>query len=136
MSWFDGAIDPINKRCGARGLININENLIIKWTFNCGCGTNIEEELLGAWETLSLAVRLNLDVLHVIRDSKIIIDWLMEKGRLQVASLFDYTDRINRLKLSFRKIHFTHVFKELNMEAHYLLKLALSKPEILVSYNY
>jgi ribonuclease HI len=75
------------------GLIKTSSNTVIKWTFNCGCGTNTREELLGAWATLSLVVRLNIDVLQVIGDSKIIIEWLKEKGRLHVASLMGWMDR-------------------------------------------
>jgi ribonuclease HI len=65
--------------CG--GMIKTSSNTVIKWTFNYGCGTNTREELLGAWATLSLVVRLNIDVIQVIGDSKIIIEWLKEKGK-------------------------------------------------------
>jgi ribonuclease HI len=69
-------------------LIRISENSVYKWTFNCGTGTNTRAELLGAWATHILVVRLNIASIQVIGDSKIIIDWLKDKGKLQVASLW------------------------------------------------
>jgi hypothetical protein len=79
---------------------------------------------------------LNIDVLQVIDDSKIIIEWLRDKGRLQVASLMGWMDRINGLKIAFKEIYFTHVYKELNMEAYYLSKRALVKAEGIINYNF
>jgi hypothetical protein len=60
--WFDGVVHLSDLRCGAGGLIKTSENSVYKWTFNCGQGTNTREELLGAWATLFLVERLNLDV--------------------------------------------------------------------------
>jgi ribonuclease HI len=92
-------------------------------------GTNTRAELLGAWVSLFLAQRLNLEVIQVIGDSKIIINWLKDRGKLQVASLMGWMDGINLLKSAFKEIHFTHVYRELNMEADTLSKLALNSPE-------
>jgi hypothetical protein len=39
------------------------------------------------------------------------------------------------MKSAFREIHFTHVYRELNMEADVLSKLALTKPEGKLDYN-
>jgi ribonuclease HI len=135
VSWFDGATDLSDHRCGVGGLIKTSANTVIKWTFNCGCGTNTRAELLGAWVTLILAMRLNIEVIQVIGDSKIIIEWLKDKGKLQIASLMGWMDRIKRLKNSFKEIHFTHVYRELNMEADYLSKKALAKAEGKINYN-
>jgi hypothetical protein len=39
-------------------------------------------EILGAWAALSLAHRVSITDFHVIGDSKIIIEWLNNKGYL------------------------------------------------------
>jgi ribonuclease HI len=135
VSWFDGAAHLSDHRCGAGGLIKTSTNTVYKWTFNCGFGTNTRAELLGAWATHILAVRLNIEVIQVIGDSKIIIEWLKDRGKLQIASLMGWMDRINKLKNSFREIHYTHVYRELNMEADFLSKKALSKTEGKIEYN-
>jgi hypothetical protein len=62
-------------------------------------------KLLGAWETHILAVRLNIDVIQVINNSKIIIEWLKDRGKLHIASLMGWMDIIKNLKNSFREIH-------------------------------
>jgi hypothetical protein len=72
---------------------------------------------------------VNLDVFQVICDSKIIIEWLKDRGKLQIAPLMGWMDIIKILKNSFREIHFTHVYMELNMDAYFLLKKELSKTE-------
>jgi ribonuclease HI len=135
VSWFDGATQLSDHRCGAGGLIKISANSVYKWTFNCGIGTNTRAELLGAWATHILVVRLNIEVIQVIGDSKIIIDWLKDRGKLQIASLMGWMDRINKLKKSFREIHYTHVYRELNKEANFLSKKALTKTEGKIEYN-
>jgi hypothetical protein len=45
---FDGAADTRINRCGAGGMIKINENMFLKWTFIGRCGSNIKAELLGS----------------------------------------------------------------------------------------
>ena len=89
----------------------------------------MRDEFLGAWTTLFLAKRLTIDVIHVIGDSKIIIEWLKDRGKLQIAFLMGWIDIIKMLKNLFREIHFTHVYRELNMEADFLSKKALSNTE-------
>jgi len=61
VSWFDGAAQLSDHRCGAKGLIKISANLVYKWNFNCGIGTNTRVELLGAWATHILAKQLNIE---------------------------------------------------------------------------
>jgi hypothetical protein len=64
--WFDGATQHSGTLSGAGGLIRINKNSIYRWTFCCGPGTNTRAELLGAWATLHLASRLNIEHLQLI----------------------------------------------------------------------
>jgi hypothetical protein len=80
-------------------------------------------------------VWLNIEVIQVIGDSKIIIEWLKDKDKLQIVSLMGWMDRINKLKNSFKEIHYTHVYRELNMEAYSLSKKALTKTEGKIIYN-
>ena len=116
-------------------MIRINDKYVYKWTYNCGPGTNTREELLGVWDTLSLAVRLNIDGLQVYGDSKIVIDWLNNRGKLHVLSLVRWKDRIKDLTLAFNSISFTHIYREQNKEADYLSKKALQMQEGKISYN-
>jgi len=73
-------------------------------------------------------------VIQVIGDSKIIIEWLKEKYKLQITSLMGWMDRLKVLKNSFRE-HFTHVYMDLNMDAYHLSKKALTKTEGKLDFN-
>jgi hypothetical protein len=49
---------------------------------------------MGAWVVLTLAQRLSITDIHVIGDSKIIIDWLNNIGSLQVITIECWKDRV------------------------------------------
>jgi ribonuclease HI len=127
VGWFDGAASSSGLNSGAGGVIKISENCSYKWFINCGPGSNTRAELLGAWALLTLANRLSIQSMHLIGDSKIIIDWMRGKGRLHVISLDCWKERVSALISSFQKITFDHVFREGNREADNLSKLALQK---------
>jgi len=85
--WFDGAAQENGILSGAGGIIKIFGNIIYRWTFNYGVGTNTRVELLGVWASLSLAHRLGMDQLQLLGDLKRVIDWLNYTNNLQVSSL-------------------------------------------------
>jgi ribonuclease HI len=74
LAWFDGAAQKEGSLCGVGGIIKTLDASIYKWTLNCGRGTNSKVELLGVWETLLLANSLSISSIHVLGDSKVIID--------------------------------------------------------------
>jgi hypothetical protein len=61
-------------------------------------GPILGHELLGAWVTLSLAVRLGLDQLQIFGDSKVIIEWLNGRGNLNAYALLGWMNMIKALK--------------------------------------
>jgi ribonuclease HI len=135
LGWFDGAAQENGTLSGAGGVITVNEDTSYKWTFNCGPGTNTRAELLGAWVTLSLAVRLGIDHIHIFGDSKVIIEWLNGRGNLNAYALLGWMNMIKALKKLFKNISFDHIYREQNMIADALSKKALKAPEGLITYN-
>jgi ribonuclease HI len=133
--WFDGATLSNGSQSGAGGLIKILPNSFYKWTFNCGPGTNTRAELLGAWATLFLASRLHIVALQVLGDSRIVIDWLSNKGDLQAISLTAWKDKIRHLQPTFNNLSFKHIYREHNKSADHLSKTTLQKKEGILSYN-
>ena len=59
--WFDSASQANGILSGARGVIKIYGNTIYRWTLNCGMGINTRDELLGVWDSLTLAYRLGIE---------------------------------------------------------------------------
>jgi ribonuclease HI len=80
--WFDGAALLNGLQSGVGRMLRINEHSTCKWTLNCGPGSNIREEILGVWATLTLSSRLNITELQFFGDSRIVIDWLNRKGNM------------------------------------------------------
>jgi len=68
-------------------------------------------------------------------DSRIIIDWLNFKGKLQVNTLLGWMDRIRNLQTNFTKLSVIHTYRENNYEANLLSKVALNKRVGAISFN-
>ena len=93
-------------------------------------------DLLRAWALLTVASKRSIQSLHVMGDSKIVIDWLRGKGRIQVISLDCWKDNLIALISSFQKVSFSHVYREDNQMAKSLSKLALTMdPRKLIYYH-
>ena len=86
VAWFDGASQQGGNLCGAGRKIVLNPHTCIRWTLNCGQGTNTKAALLGAWASLVLARRYTEELL-LLGDSKLAIDWLNGRVDFQVAVL-------------------------------------------------
>jgi ribonuclease HI len=116
--WFDGATQSNGQQSGAGGLIRINENTV------CTNGLStvvqapiLEQNYLESGPLSHWQSRLHIVDMQVFGDSRIIIDWLNDKGKLQVNALECWKDRIRELNKSFSSINYTHIYRESNMEA-------------------
>ena len=87
----------------------------------------MKAKLLGAWASLVLASR-HTDVLLLLGDSKLTIDWLNGLADFQVAVLDCWKERTKDATHLFRKLSFKHIFREENSEADSLSKKALLQP--------
>jgi hypothetical protein len=72
-------------------------------------------------------VRLDLSEISVYGDSKIIIEWLCDKGQLQVHNLEGWKERILKLTNNFHSISFQHIYREYNSATNTLSKHALQQ---------
>jgi ribonuclease HI len=109
LAWFDGATQLDGISCGAGGVIKTPDLTVIRWIYNCGRGTNTRAELMGAWATLMLADHLSLHRLQVMGDSRVVIDWLSNRGRLQVCAIEGWKSRIKDLIKLFQSVSFEHI---------------------------
>jgi ribonuclease HI len=73
--------------CGAGGVIKLPDSTVYRWFINCGIGTNTKAELMGVWATLILAKQWNIQKIQILGDSKVVIDWLNHRGKLQAIDI-------------------------------------------------
>jgi ribonuclease HI len=136
LTWFDRVAQLNGTLCGAGGVLKIDDHTKYRWTLNCGSDTNSRAELMGAWATLTLATRLSVFDLFVLRDSKIVIDWLNGKGSIMVDNLYSWKERIYDLIPLFRTLSFAHIFREENKVADNLSKNAIFLRQGQISYSH
>jgi ribonuclease HI len=134
LAWFDGAAAKDDLRSGEGGVIKTREATVYKGTFYCGKGTNMRVDPLGAWVTLMLADYLEIPCIHIMGDSKVVIDCLRDKGRLMVTSIEGWKKRIKILIQKFHSIDFQHIYRDFNTDAEFLSKQAMIEPEGLVTF--
>jgi ribonuclease HI len=134
IAWFDGAAQLDGNQCGAGGVFKTPDLTVYRWVFNCGGGTNTRAELLGVWATLMLASHLSFHRLQVLGDSKVVIDWLSNRGRLQASTIEGWKSKIKELIKPFQAISFEHIYREFNEEADLLSKQELREPEGRITY--
>jgi ribonuclease HI len=90
---------------------------------------------MGVWATLRLALHLSFHRLQVLGDSKVVIDWLSDRARLQSSTIEGWKDRIKELIKSFLDISFGHVYREYNVEVDHLSKMSLKEPEGRITFS-
>jgi ribonuclease HI len=127
IAFFDGAAQSNGSSCGAGGFFKTHQSRITNWFINCGAGTNTKAELLGLWATLTLAALWSIDDLHVQGDSRVIIDWISNKCKLNSIHLEGWMQKTRDLSQRFSNINFLHVSRSHNRAADALSKRALSE---------
>jgi ribonuclease HI len=112
--WFNGAAQDSGMKSGASVVISTDVHTKFRWTLNYGSGTNNRAKMLGVWALLALASQLHIQDLQVFGDSRIVIEWLNQRGKLQILNLHCWKKRVKELAKGFKTLCFTHVFREFN----------------------
>jgi ribonuclease HI len=86
-------------------------------------------ELMGLWATLTLATHWAIKKIQILGDSKVIIDWINQKGQLQAVNIEGWKLKTKDLVSKFEDISFQHIYREHNKEADQLSKRALKEPK-------
>ena len=84
--------------------------------------------------TLTLATHLALPKIHTLGDSKVIIEWLNNRGRLHASAIEGFKHRTKELIKKIQEISFQHIFREFNKEVDQLSKQPINEPEGKISY--
>jgi hypothetical protein len=86
------------------------------------------------WATLIITKLLDIHYIQVLGDSKVVIEWLDQRGKLQAINIEGWKTIIKDLIPTFKGIYFQHIFREANGEADHMSKQALSATKGRVSY--
>jgi len=90
-----------------------------------GSGSNIRVELVALWGVLTLCKSLDLQVIHVAGDSKVVIDWFNGISALNVITLNQWKERVKELGSFFSQIQVFHIHRSFNSQAYILSKKGL-----------
>lgn len=85
------------------------------------CTNNIAE-IVVVWLLLYWAYHLDISLLDIYGDSKIVIDWLARRSSITALNLVHWCARIRKLLLFTPLVNFAHTYREFNMEADCLSK--------------
>ena len=86
--------------------------------------TNNKVELVALHLVLNLVINHNITQFQVFGDSKMVVDWVNRKIQINAPHLQQLLRAIKRLLGIFTSFRITHIYRELNMEADGLSKLA------------
>ena len=126
IGYFDRASHPDTSEGGAGVVIWINYSVCYCFGLNCVPKlTNTRSKVIAMWILLYCSRRLDSIYIKVNGDSKVVIDWINEKNRLQVVSLNSWFEKIKELVLTFLKISFLHIYREHDMVVDSLSKKSL-----------
>ena len=110
---------------GLGGVIYFSDKHKVQANFYPSHCTNNKEELAALHTVLNLAINNNISQLQVFGDSKMVVDWVNKKIQINAPHLQQLLRAIRRILELFTGFNITHIYKELNMEADGLSKLAL-----------
>jgi len=85
------------------------------------CTNNIAE-IVVVWLLLYWAYRLDIRILDIFGDSKIVIEWLVGRSSITALNLVHWCAHIRKLMLFTPSVNFAHIYREFNMEADCLSK--------------
>ena len=106
-------------RCGTGGKVLFTPDDITETTFSWGLGidTNNIAEALALWQGLLIAKNKGITRLHVLGDSRIVIQAMVEGNLPNNLHLRHLLSKIRCLARSFHKAGFFHVLRAQNKEA-------------------
>jgi len=85
--FFDGASQHHPPHLGVGALLHIFDDLFFKIRYAPQRGLNKKVELSGLWALFVMFELLNLRKVQICGDSKVVVDWVSGKEKLQVGHL-------------------------------------------------
>ena len=96
MGYFDGASK--DGFCGVGMFLLLGNSSSFKLHMDVGRGSNTKDELLALWGLLFFSKQRMITYLQILGDSKVIIDWALDKHQIHVIDLEHWMNRVRALK--------------------------------------
>ena len=107
-------------------MIYLSETHYYIFSVGCGLSSNTRAELLDFWSILRVSLLMGIPIQRIFGDSMVIISWVNGLSTLEIASLKHWCDDIFLLRQLIPSVSFNHVYREHNMLADDLTKMALN----------
>jgi ribonuclease HI/exonuclease III len=133
---FDGASKGNPGPSGGGGTIEEpNQDKITQYALGLGIDTNNRAEALALWQGMQLALKLKIQDLTVIGDSRIIIQAMVKRSNSQSVKLNSLLDKIRILSSKLNSCHFYHVLRDQNGSADQAANQGVQMEEGTLSVN-
>ena len=123
VGYFDGAAQETICGCGVWLRISPECNYKLHW--NGGVETNMKSEIMALWGLMWWASLLDADYIWIMGDSKVLIDHLNHKVKINMDSLSHWLCRIDTLRTFYAGITYKHIYREKNNTADVFSKQGL-----------
>ena len=90
-------------------VLSLNKDHYFSLILGGGRGTNTKDELLSLWGLLQFSSLIGISYINIFGDSKVIIEWMIDKYNLQVLLIKQWCQRVHLLKIFFSHITFRHL---------------------------
>lgn len=121
--YFDGASQ--DHKCGCRFIIYIHPELSYHVHWGAGFGINTKAEVMALWGLLWSTKFLDIQNIHVLGDSKTVVDYVGAQANIHKSSLQGWLNQIKQIWSSLNHPSIQHISRNLNTEADRLSKLGL-----------
>jgi hypothetical protein len=81
------------------------------------------------WASLFLENLLDIHLMQLMGDSKVVIDWMQRKGNLLATKIEGWKRRVRTLEKNFQNLILQHIYREANVEADSLSKKSILSPK-------
>jgi ribonuclease HI len=133
---FDGASKGNPGPSGGGGTIQEpNQDQVTQYAIGLGIETNNRAEALALWQGMQLALKLKIQDLTVIGDSRIIIQAMVKRSNSQSIKLKSLLDKIRIISSKLNSCHFYHVLRDQNCSADQAANQGVSLEEGTLSVN-
>lgn len=109
VGFFNGALK--RDKCGSGMSIYLSPGKFYHFVWYSGGGSNTRAELLAMSGVLFYARWLDIEVIYIFGDSKVVVDWAIGKSTMQTPDLTNWQNGIKLLLKDFNQVSISHIYR-------------------------